>query len=129
MNVVCNGACLQCPFSMGNVPSDLTVLPSSRVQASAQPIATVMDHIPLVNIKSFGMCMSPANPAVQAIIASSLGTIQYAPCIPATILPWMVGKPQVLTGAFPTLDFSSKAMCMWGGLISVTMPGQTTVLV
>jgi hypothetical protein len=35
----------------------------------------------------------------------------------------------VLVGGQPALDNTSTAMCMWGGVISVVMPGQVTVTV
>ena len=43
-------------------PSSLVVLPVNRVLADEVPDANSMGHIPLVNIMTFGMCMSPANP-------------------------------------------------------------------
>ena len=46
---------MMCSFGMA--PSSLVVLPSNRV-----PDANIMDHIPMVNIMPFGMCMSLANP-------------------------------------------------------------------
>jgi hypothetical protein len=64
---LCNGALLQC--SMGMAPSGLTVLPVNRVNTGNQPDANIMDNVPLENILPFGMCMSPANPAVAAATA------------------------------------------------------------
>jgi hypothetical protein len=70
---VCNGAMLQC--TMGVAPSILTVLPINRVNTTEQPDANIMDHIPLVNIMPFGMCVSPANPSVAAATAAALGVL------------------------------------------------------
>ena len=68
---VCNGALLQC--SMGMAPSSLTVLPVNRVNSGNQPDADIMDNVPLVNIMPFGMCMSPANPAVASCHCGGVG--------------------------------------------------------
>ena len=65
---LCNGALRQC--GMGMAPSSLVVLPVNRVNTGNQPDANIMDNIPLVNIMPFGMCMSPANPAVAAATAA-----------------------------------------------------------
>lgn len=64
---VCNGATLQCSFGMA--PSSLVVLPVNRVNTSQQPDANIMDHVPMVNIMPFGMCMTPSNPVVAAATA------------------------------------------------------------
>ena len=64
---VCHGALLACSF--GVVPSPLTVLPANRVMKSSQPAATIMDHKPMVNIATFGLCMSLANHSVRTIFS------------------------------------------------------------
>jgi len=74
---VCMGAMMQCTF--GVAPSSLVVLPTNRVMTDNVPDANIMDHIPLVNIMPFGMCMSPANPTVAAATAAAMGV----PAIPA----------------------------------------------
>ncbi len=127
MNLVCTGACTKCTF--GIAPSTLTILPSKMVNCEKKPAATIADYIPILNIAPFGMCISPANPMVISIIAASLGTVTQAPCIPAVITPWMVGKPNVLIGKLPALNATSTAMCMWGGMISISFPGQVSVKV
>ncbi len=127
MNATCSGACLGCSF--GVAPSDFTILPTKMVNTENKPAATVMDNIPMLNIKPFGMCMTPSNPAVASIIASSLGSVIQAPCIPAIVAPWVPGKPDVMIGKTPALDISSKAMCIWGGIISFSFPGQVSVQV
>lgn len=123
-NHVCNGAMLQC--SMGMAPSSLTVLPVNRVNTSSQPAATIMDNKPLVNVMPFGMCMSPANPAVAAATAAALGVLTPMPCIPNTVTPWAPGAPTVRVANQQALDDTSKLMCMWGGVVSISSPGQMT---
>ena len=123
---VCMGAMLQCSF--GVAPSSLVVLPTSRTMTTT-PAATIMDHAPLVNIMPFGMCSSPANPTVAAATAAALGVLTPMPCVPATAAPWITGAPTVLIGKMPALNNTSKLMCNWGGVIQVTSPGQTKMMI
>lgn len=116
-NPVTNGAMLQC--SMGIAPSTLMVLPVSGVTSSMQPVATILDNKPLVNILPFGMCNAPANPAVIAARAAALGSPVPGPCLPVTPAPWAPGSPGVLVGGKPLLNNTSKCMCQWGGVIQV----------
>lgn len=125
---VCSGATLQCSF--GAAPTVLNVLPVNRTLTSSMPAANLMDHIPLVNIPTFGMCSSIANPMVAAATAAALGVLTPMPCIPATAAPWIPGgPPTVLLGPMPALDANSTLMCTWAGVIKVAMPGQMTELV
>jgi hypothetical protein len=124
---VCNGATLQCSFGMA--PSSLVVLPVNRVNTGNQPDANITDSKPMVNIMPFGMCMSPANPAVAAATAAALGMLTPMPCIPVTPAPWAPGAPTVVLAAIPTLDNQSSLMCTWGGVIHVVVPGEFTVSV
>lgn len=124
---VCMGAMMQCTFGMA--PSSLVVLPTNRVLTNDVPDANIMDHIPLVNIMPFGMCASPANPTVAAATAAAMGALTPMPCIPNTPAPWVPGAPNVVLGNFPTLDNTSQLMCIWGGLITFTNPGEETVQV
>jgi hypothetical protein len=121
---VCNGAMLMCSF--GVAPSTLTVLPVNRTMTGNMPAANIMDHIPMVNIMPFGMCTSLANPTVAAATAAALGVLTPMPCIPATATPWTPGAPTVLLGNMPALNNTSTLMCNWGGVISITAPGQFT---
>jgi hypothetical protein len=124
---VCMGANMMCTFGMA--PSSLVVLPVNRVMTSEVPDANIMDHIPMVNIMPFGMCMSPSNPTVAAATAAALGVLTPMPCIPATTEPWTPGASNVLLGNMPTLDNVSELMCMWGGVITFVTPGEFTVMV
>jgi hypothetical protein len=121
------GAMLQCSF--GAAPSSMTVLPSNRTMAGGPPAATIMDHVPLMNIMPFGVCSSLANPTVAAATAAALGVLTPMPCIPATSAPWVPGAPTVTIGGMPALDNNCKLMCNWAGVIQVVNPGQTSVMV
>ena len=124
---VCMGAMMQCSFGMA--PSSLVVLPKNTVFTDQVPDANIMDHVPMVNIMPFGMCTSLANPTVAAATAAALGVLTPMPCIPNTPSPWVPGAPNVILGNFPTLDNTSKLMCVWAGVIQFVTPGEMTVMV
>jgi hypothetical protein len=124
---VSNGAMMMC--TMGMAPSSLVVLPIHRTFTDQQPDANIMDHVPMLNIMPFGMCISPANPVVAAATAAALGVLTPMPCIPNTPAPWVTGAPTVLLDNMPTLDNVSQLMCMWAGVITFTTPGEFTVMV
>jgi hypothetical protein len=121
---VCNGAMLKC--SMGVAPSSLVVTPEKLVNSSPVPAANIMDHIPMKNIMTFGMCQSPSNPAVAAATAAAMGALTPMPCIPVTPAPWTPGAPTVLIKSMPALNDSSTLMCAMGGTITISMAGQQT---
>lgn len=120
---VCMGAMLKCSFGMA--PSSLMPTPK-MVMTSNVPAANIMDHVPMMNILPFGMCQSLANPTVAAATAAAMGALTPMPCIPNTPAPWVPGAPTVLLANSPALDNNCKLMCIWGGVIQVTNPGQAT---
>ena len=117
---VCQGAMMTCSFGM--TPSTLNVLPAARTM-NKTPVATIMDNVPLVNIMPFGMCRSLANPTVASATAAALGALTPMPCLPVIPAPWAPGSPTVLVGGKPALNNSSKCMCAYAGVISITNPG------
>jgi hypothetical protein len=121
---VCSGAMLQCSF--GLAPSSLVVLPANMMMTGNMPAANIMDNIPMVNILPFGMCNSLANPTVASATSAAMGVLTPMPCIPMTTAPWAPGAPTVMLGNMPALDDTSKLMCNWGGVISVSFAGQAT---
>jgi uncharacterized Zn-binding protein involved in type VI secretion len=88
--------------------------------------ATIMDYQPMANIPPFGMCMTPSNPQVAAATAAALGVLTPQPCIPVTVAPWTPGSPTVMVNGQPALNSTCTCMCMWGGVITVSSPGQFT---
>lgn len=120
---VCMGAMMSCSFGMA--PSSLLVLPKNRVMTSKMPAANIMDNIPMLNILPFAMCQSMANPMVAGATAAALGVLTPMPCIPVTVSPWSPGTPKTLIGNMPALNNSCMLNCMWGGVISISQPGQT----
>ena len=123
-NHVCMGAKTKC--SMGLAPSVLMVLPVNKVMTSYVPAANIMDNKPIVNVVPFGMCQSPANPAVAAATAAALGVLTPMPCVPVIPAPWVPGAPTVLLANMPALDNTSKLMCAYAGVIEITDAGQAT---
>jgi len=121
--LVTSGAVITCSF--GIAPSALNVLPINRTMAGA-PAANIMDFVPMVNIPTFGMCMSIANPAVASATAAALGVLTPMPCIPVTTAPWTPGSATCMLGGMPALNNTSNCMCCWGGVISIGFPGQVT---
>ena len=121
---VCNNAQLMCTF--GLAPSSLVVLPVNMVNTSNQPAANIMDHVPMTNIMPFGNCTSLANPAVASATSAAMGVLTPMPCVPNTPAPWTPGAITVTIGNQSALDNVSTLNCIWGGVITVTSPGQTT---
>ena len=121
------GAEMECSF--GAAPATLIVVPKgSPVMAGKMLAATIMDFLPIVNIPTFGMCTSPTNPAVIAATAAALGTPTPAPCVPVTEAPWEPGVPLVQINKLAALNNTCTCECMWEGVITITSPGQTTVM-
>jgi hypothetical protein len=123
---VCMGAMMQCSF--GVAPSSLIVLPQNQV-LTGTPAATIMDNVPVANIPPFGMCSSPSNPQVISATAAALGVLTPMACVPVIPAPWVPGSPTVLIGNMPALNADSKLMCAWAGVIQISSPGQTTVMI
>jgi len=119
-------AMLQCSF--GAAPSSLVVLPKNKT-LTGTPDANIMDNVPMVNIMPFAMCSSMANPTVAAATAAALGALTPMPCVPVIPAPWVPGAPTVLIGNMPALDNNCKLTCAYGGMIQITNPGQTTVMI
>lgn len=121
--LVNGGSTLMCSF--GAAPSTLMTTPPNAI-ATSMPAATIMNFAPMANVMPFGVCTSMANPMVAAATAAALGVLTPMPCIPAPAGPWAPGSPKVLIGTFPALTQTCKLMCMWGGVIQITVPGQFT---
>lgn len=121
---VAMGAVLMC--SMGVAPSTLVVMPTKMVNAEQKPLATIMDHMPFVNILPFGVCMSIANPITAAQTAAALGVLTPGTCTPVTPAPWVPGSPTVMIGNLPALNATSQCNCIYGGVIKVQFAGTTT---
>src|SRR5262249_41861792 len=114
--------------SFGMAPASMVVLPTSRVMIGGKPAATITDIIPGANLPPFGMCTSLANPTVAAATAAALGVLTPMPCPPAPVGPWKPGAPQTVIGGKPALTAGSTCNCAFGGVITITFPGQVQTL-
>jgi len=121
--LVTMGAMMQCTF--GVAPATLIVAPTNKTLCGT-PAANIMDHQPFMNIPTFGMCSSLANPTVAAATSAALGVLTPMPCIPNTVTPWAPGSATVMIGNMPALNDSSKCNCLWAGVISINFAGQAT---
>jgi len=118
---------MMCSFGMA--PSSLVVVPTNRTMCESGPAANIMDHMPMVNITPFGMCMSLANPAVAVATSAAMGALTPMPCIPATSAPWVPGAATVLIGGMPALDNVSTCLCNWGGVITIAQPATVKTMI
>ena len=119
----CMGAAMKCSF--GLAPSSLVPTPKT-VMTGNQVAANILDHVPMTNVPSFGMCTSIANPVVATATSAALGVLTPMPCVPATPAPWVAGASTVFLCNAPALDDISTLTCTWGGVISFVSAGQLT---
>ena len=122
--VAATGAMAKC--TMGAAPGPLTFLPIPPL-LTPTPAGTIMGMVPFLNVSPFGMCKSPANPAVAAATAAALGVLTPQPCVPVPVGPW--ANPSKTQLAFiPAITGASKLNCAWAGKISMTFPGQVNMM-
>jgi hypothetical protein len=114
------GATILCSFGMA--PSSLAPLPTSRVLIEGRPAATIEDFAPLVNVPTFGMCSSLANPTVASATSAALGVLTPMPCVPITTA-WKPGAVRTLIGGSPALTDGATCQCAYGGVIQLLVPG------
>ena len=124
--LVTSGAVCMCTF--GTAPGNLMVTSQVTCLAEGKPAATIQDSTP-ANITPFGMCTTLSNPQVAAATAAALGVLTPQPCLLVAAGTWIPTKPTVVIGGKPCLNSDSKLMCSYGGCISITNPGQMTVIV
>ena len=122
-NQVCTGAALQCSF--GTAPSTFA---ASGVEVDATAAAGVVTDVAASNVPPFAMCTSLANPQVASATAAAMGTLTPQPCVPV-LQPWSPGSSEVTIGNVAPLDDSSQCNCSWGGVVTVSSAGQTSVTV
>lgn len=117
------GAQLKCSFGM--TPAPLNVVIPLRPTIQGKLMANIMDFIPMVNIPSFGMCRSQANPTVASATAAAMGVLTPMPCVPVITSPWSPGASEKVSFQ-PALMDNAKCLCTWGGQIEITNPGNSS---
>ena len=125
-NPVVQTATCTCVF--GTAPAVLTVTSQQTVTMCKMPAATILDGAPLLNVPTFGMCSNPNNPAVIAATAAAMGVFTPSACVPATA-SWTPGCPTVTVCGRPLPNNTSKLMCAYGGMISVSLTPAMTIKV
>lgn len=123
MAMVCTGATLQCSF--GTTPATFA---ASGTQASATSPCGIVTDVAAADVPPFGLCMSMANPQVASATSAAGGTLTPQPCQPV-LAPWTPGSTRVTINEVAALDDSSQCNCTWGGVVTVTSAGQTSVTV
>ena len=101
-------AMIKCSGATAPVPIPI-MLPVSHGVISCKthlPVLNANDHIPFVNIMTFGTCkMIPPTPA---------GPV---PCVPAIIMAWKSCDMHYFIGGAPALTKDSFLTCTFGGTI------------
>lgn len=126
MQCLSNGVKLECLW--GTMPSTLTVLPESRVLVEGNPIGCISDNIPEINMASFGMCRSLANPVVLSATIQAGGILTPQPCEPIIVSTWVPFEANVMAGNKPVTTTNSCLECAYIGTISVVAPNQSSVI-
>ena len=114
MASILDGSTMRCSFGLS--PARLALVPPGRP-------ANINDG-KLHNIRSFGTCQSPANPAVAALMMATRGAANRAPCQPICRGAWTPARPvsgsQQMVGnpPAPAIDEHSFLICAYGGVIS-----------
>ena len=121
---VVTGAQLMC--NKGTTPCPLTATTAvMKADANFKTVATVMDHKPVVNIPSFGMCTTTTNPQVSSATSAAQGVLTPMPCVPIINAPWSQGSKDIKIANQTALNDKSKCKCQWAGEISISSAGQT----
>ena len=114
--------------SAGIAPMPLNVLPLNMVITFSMATATIKDMVPFLNVLPFAMCTSLANPLVATATSCAFGVLTPMPCTPLITGPWIPGTPTTMIQNTPCVDQSCKAICAFGGCVSVLNPGQMTTI-
>jgi hypothetical protein len=123
--LVVQGAALKCTF--GASPARFAVTVPHLVDGDDLAAGSIADFAPTANIPPFGLCRSPKNPQVATATSAAGGTLTPQPCVPALTQPWSPGSTSVSVAGQPGLHASCTCRCQWGGVISITNPGQAHV--
>lgn len=115
--LVSAAATVSCSMATPRVSVPLATTPKTTPVNAGTSAANVDDYVPVTNVPSFGVCSAPGNPAVAASPAGK------APCTPVINGPWTPGAGKVKIAGRPALHDGCQAMCAWGGVITISTPG------
>jgi hypothetical protein len=111
--------------SFGLAPAVIQIPPVTEVTIEGRPAATIMNSM-MDNIATFDMCSTLSNPEVAAATAAKLGVMTPMPCVPV-LSPW-IPVSTTLIGGQPALVAGSTCLCAYGGVVEITFPGTTGVV-
>ncbi|KJE75502.1 DUF4280 domain-containing protein [Ferrimicrobium acidiphilum] len=114
-----------CMCSFGLAPAVIQIPPVTGVTIEGRPAATIMNSM-IDNIPTFDMCSTLSNPEVAAATAAKLGVMTPMPCVPV-LSPW-IPVSTTLIGGQPALVAGSTCLCAYGGVVEITFPGTTGVV-
>ena len=114
-SLVCDGATLQCSYGQGEVK--LTISRRGVSHGGDGSLATIDDHLPLVNISPFRFCTAPANPNPQ-------NPSGQKPCTLRLGQPWSDEMEGILLQGQKLVEDSATLRCDYAGTISIADPGQ-----
>lgn len=124
--LVVSGAAVTC--GAGASPSTLQATGQQKLLVSGKPAATIMDAAAFINIPPCGMCSSPTHPAIAPVL-SSTGVLVPQPCTPQPVGTWIPTQTKLLAGGVPCLANDSQLICAFGGVLTITNPGQSKVII
>lgn len=122
------GCLLECSMGIGKAPFIADELPGAPKE-SGLTVATIVQCKPMMNIPTFGMCNSLANPITAAATAAAQGVLTPGACVPVPT-PWVPGALSANMIGLPLALADAKSACAYGGLIGATKivpgPGSAT---
>lgn len=114
-SMICDGAKLECSYGQGEVK--LSVSRRGVSHGGDRSLATIDDHLPLVNVPPFRFCTAPANPNPQSPSGQK-------PCTPRLSSAWSDEVEGILLQGQKLVEESATLRCDYAGTISVAHPGQ-----
>lgn len=124
--VVVTGGTAQC--TCGTLPGMIAAGAQKTMLAEGKPVATIVDFN-MQCITPFGLCTTLQNPVVQAATAAALGVLTPQPCTLVPVGTWKPTKVTMQAGGSPVLTNECQGACAYGGCITITNPGQSTVII
>ena len=107
---------ISCSYGVG--VSNVEALPKLG-SVTEQPMLTIVEYAPFVNILPFMGCVSPEHPL------AATGAPPPWPCMPLVASPWEEGAEKLFIGNIPVVTNSCKCECDFAaGQVSIVEPGQ-----
>ena len=114
-----SGTNIKCSHAIP-MPCTFQATPGRTVILEGTPMGNIGDFQPTVCIPPTGQCSSMLNPIVASATSAAMGVLTPQLCLPATVAPWIAGKPNVLVEGKPALLSTDMLMCTYSGTITFT---------